>query len=192
VLACIADMAGSGIGFWYVVSLSDGVLRFSTEQGPISEVAALGEGAFLVGYQCYDSFETLRYERDGRIRTRWSSHRYYVIRGEDIRVIELENRTESKSHLVRLLPDGLVEKGDWLDGYYTSPPFLRTDGTMFFIRRGAVLAARDITIDEHLEFSSSENSFYSNTVVGDDQGIYFAYDQHCNKVGGARLIRIDF
>jgi hypothetical protein len=68
VLACFADMAGSGIGFGYVVSLSDGVLRFMTEQGPISEVAALGEGAFLVGYQGYDSFETLLYGRDdGRL-----------------------------------------------------------------------------------------------------------------------------
>ena len=98
VLACFSEMPRSGIGFGYVVSLTDGALRFTTKIGPISEVAPLGGGAFSVGYQGYGAFETLRYDRDGHVREQWASHGYYLV-GDGIRVIELENTPPSKMHL---------------------------------------------------------------------------------------------
>jgi hypothetical protein len=67
VLACFSEIPRSGIGVGYVLSLSDGELRFVTQHGPISEMAALGGGAFLVGFQRYGAFETLRYGREGQI-----------------------------------------------------------------------------------------------------------------------------
>lgn len=54
------------------------------------------------------------------MRTHWPSHGYYVVRGDDVRVIEMENQLPSKMHLVRLQNDGAVLKRAWLDGYYTS------------------------------------------------------------------------
>jgi hypothetical protein len=187
VLACFGDMAGSGIGFGYIVSLSDGVLRFMTEHGPISEVAALGGGAFLVGYQGYSSFETLRYERDGRVQMRWPSQGHYVITGEDVRVIECSNHTSSRLHLARLLPDGSVAKGARLYGTDASPPFLRADGTLFFVREGAVLAVGDLSIKERLKLRPPDDSYHSYAVAGDDTGIYIADP---TKSGRTCLVRI--
>jgi hypothetical protein len=149
VLVCFSETPRTGIGVGYVVSLTDGALRFTTETGPISQVAPLGEGAFLVGYQGYDAFETLHYDRGGLVLDRWSSHGYYVV-DDGVRVIELENVQPSKMHLVRLLPGGAVTKGEWLDGYYTSRPLLGADGTVYFFRTGAVLGASDLWIDERL------------------------------------------
>jgi len=190
VLACFSEMPRSGIGFGYVLSLADGAVRFTTQKGPISEVAPLGGGAFLVGFQGYGAFETLRYERDGRMQSRWQSHGFYVIKNDDVRVVEMENTLPSKMHLVRLLPNGSVVKGDWLDGYYTSTPFHRTDGTLYFYRNGEILVAQDIAIDERLTISTPEGMLYSTRIVGDERGICFAY-MHAGKIG-ARLVRVNF
>lgn len=189
VLACFSDMPGSGIGFGYVVSLADGELRFTTRTGPIDEVAAIDEGAFLVGYQGYGAFETLRYDRDGCVPERWASHGYYLV-GDGVRVIELENRLPSTMHLVRLLPGGVLTKGEWLDGYYTSRPLLRADGTAYFFRKGAVLAARDLSIDERLVLTTTDELLFSTAIAGDaaGRGFYLAYTQGADTF----LVRIDF
>jgi hypothetical protein len=187
-LACYTEMPRSGIGYGYVVALADGALRFTTKTGPISEVAPLGAGAFLIGYQGYGAFETLRYERDGRISDRWASHGYYLPGGQ-IRVIEMENVLPSKMHLARLLPGSVVEKGAWLDGYYTSRPFQGPGGATYFFRQGAVVAARDLSIDERLELAVDDGLF-STAAVGGEQGFYFAYSK-TGLPGGVRLVRID-
>ena len=188
VLVCFNDMPRSGIGFGYVVCLTDGALRFLTQRGPISKVAALGEGAFLVGYQGYGAFETLQYDRDGCVPERWSSHGYYVI-DESVRVIELENTIPSKMHLARLLPGGTVKKGDWLDGYYTSEPLLGSDGIVYFFRNGVVRAARGLVIVEQLALTAPDNMLVSTEVVGGERGFYLAYA----RIGGrdGSLVRID-
>jgi hypothetical protein len=189
VLACFNDMPRSGIGLGYVVSLSDGTLRFTTQTGPISEVASAGEGGFLVGYQGYGAFETLHYERDGRVSERWASHGYYLV-GDDIRVIELENGLPPKMHLVRLLPGGAVTKGEWLDGYYTSRPLLSADGTAYFFRKGAVLAARALSIDERFVLTMPDDGLFSTAIVAGEQGFYLAYTRTPERAG-ASLVRID-
>jgi hypothetical protein len=189
VLVCFSDMPGSGIGFGYVASLTDGALRFTTQTGPISEVAPLGGGGFLVGYQGYGAFETLRYDRDGHVPERWASHGHYVV-GDSVRVIELENTLPSKMHLARLLPGGAVTRGDWLDGYYTSRPLLGADGTAYFFRNGAVLAARDLRIEERLALTAPDDRLFSTGVGGGERSYYLAYVQATGRAG-ATLVRID-
>ncbi len=189
VLACFSEMPRSGIGFGYVVSLTDGSLRFTTSKGPISKVAALGGGAFLVGYQGYGAFETLRYERDGRVHTRWASHGYYVVEGDDVRVIEMENVLPSKMRLVRLLAEGAVEKGARLKGYYTSEPYLQADGTLLFFRAGELLAARNLSIDDRLVLGSADASSFATPIVGGDGSVYFVFTPAGGE--GSRLVRVE-
>ena len=189
VLACFSDIPGSGLGFGYVVSLADGALRFTTQTGSISEVAPAGGGAFLVGYQGYGAFETLYYDRDGGVPERWASHGYYLV-GDGVRVIELENTLPSKMHLVRLLRGGAVTKGEWLDGYYTSRPLLGADGTAYFFRKGAVLAARDLSIDERIVLTAPDDGLFSTAIAGGEQGFYLAYTEGPGRAG-ASLVRID-
>lgn len=189
VLACFSDMPRSGIGFGYVVSLADGALRFTTKKGPIGKVAPTGEGAFLVGYQGYGAFETLHYDRDGRVLERWASHGHYLV-GDGVRVIELENTLPSKMHLARLLPGGVVKKGERLDGYYTSRPLLGANGMAYFFRDGAVLAASDLSINERLVLTPPGDGLFSTAIAGGEQGFYFTYS---NGIKARKsLVRVDF
>lgn len=179
-LACFNEFPRSGIGFGSVVSVADGAPRFTTKTGPVSEVATLGGGEFLVGYQGYGAFETLRYDRDGGVPERWASHGHYLI-SDGLRVIELENILPSKMHLTRLLPGGTVRKGDRFDGYYTSRPLLSADGTAYFFRNGDVLAARDLTIEERLSLTAANDDPFSSAAVGDDRRLYVAYTLATNR-----------
>jgi hypothetical protein len=167
-------MPRSGIGFGYVVSLTGGALCFPTKMGPISEVAPLCDGTFLVGYQGYGAFETLHYGPDGAVRERWNSHGYYVI-GDEWRVIELENVLPSKMHLARLDAGGLVTRGDRLEGYYTSRPWCSPDGTVYFFRRGELLAARGLAITGRLVLEAPETGLYATRIVARGPSLYFAY-----------------
>ena len=189
VLVCFSEMPRSGIGFGYVVSLTEGALRFTTKKGPISKVAPLGGGAFLVGYQGYGAFETLRYDRCGRVSERWPSHGHYVV-DDCVRVIELENSLPSKMRLASLNPGGDVTRGDWLDGYYTSRPLLNPDGTAYFFRKGAVLAARGLMIGERLALAAPDDALFSTKIVGGERGFYLAYARAGERLGGS-LVRID-
>jgi hypothetical protein len=172
-----------------VVSLADGDLRFTTQTGPISKVAPVGRGAFLIGYQGYGAFETLRYNQDGDVSERWATHGYYLV-GDGVRVIELENKLPSEMHLARLLPGGVVAKGDWLDGYYTSKPLLGAGGNAYFFRKGVVLAAQDLTICERLPLTAADDRLFSTEVVAGERGFYLAYAGAAER-SGASLVRIN-
>lgn len=191
VLACFSDMPRSGIGIGYVLSLAEGALRFTTKQGPLSEAAPLGDGAFLVGYQGYGAFETLRYERDGKAHTRWASHGYYLVTEADVRVVEMANVLPSKMHLARLLPNGAVVQGARLDGYQTSRPCQRRDGTALFVRDGALLAARDLAIDERLQLWAADDRLSSTPVLTNGQSAYLAFTKASSAGGSSQLVRAD-
>ena len=176
VLAVYGDIPRSGLSIGYAVSLMDGALRYTTQRGPIHSVASRGGGAFLVGYMGYDAFDTVLYDRQGNERVRWDSHGYYVIRGDDIRVVETENIVPSRCRLSRLMPDGTVIRGDILDGYYTSRPYVHGDGTLYFARGALLIAARDLMIDKRiLIVLQRDYDVIYTRVVGADDNLFLTY-----------------
>jgi len=176
VLAVFRDMR-SGIGMGYVVSLDDGAFRYSTKIGPIHVVGALEDGEFLVGYQGYGGFETYRYGRDGRIGDRWSSHGHYVVRDDDIRVVELRNDS-GRMHVARLKPAGEVVRGTHLEGYYTSEPCVSSDDQLLFFRRGLIHAVRDLSTSEQLEVFDRDDSVFATPMRLGDGCVYVGFTQH--------------
>src|SRR5271165_4186929 len=168
ILVCFMEMEG-GIGAGYVLSLSDGVLRFETQQGHTANVAALGGGAFLVGCDR----ETLRYGRTGQVEGSWPTQGHYVVT-EGIRVIEMHNVLSRRMHLVRLLGNGTVATGNRVDGYYTSRPYSHSAGTLFFFRNGRLLAVRDLRIDDQLSLCSLGPTF-STKIAAHGRSMFFAY-----------------
>jgi hypothetical protein len=170
VLVLFRDMPQSGIAVGYVLSLADGALRFTTGCGPIHQIAALRNGEFLVGYQGYGGFLTRHYGRDGTICDNWASHGHYVVSNHDVRVIELRNDSEAM-RLVRLLPGGRIEAGTFLHGYYTSPPYLHSNGTLFFCREGVLCEAHDLTVGRRLDLGIG-TEVSSRAVVGSEDCIY--------------------
>ena len=160
----------TGLAIGYVVSLDAGELRYATERGPIHCVAPAGDGAFLIGYMGYGEFETSWYVRDGSVQTRWKSHGHVVISDHDIRVIELENIIPSRSRLARLMPGGKVVRGDLLEGYYTSEPYVYGDGRILFAREGMMIAADDLMIDERVRIvpTGVKDAFHTRVLAGRD------------------------
>ena len=192
VLAGFVEMPRSGIGRAYSLSLDDGSIRFTTKTGPLHNVGALGDGAFLVGYQGYGAFETLRYERNGFVQASWASQGHYVISGRDIRVIEVDNTIPSRSHIARLAKGGTVRKGAWLVDPQPSAPFLSEDGWLFFICNEELLAARNLSIHKRLVLWPPDISLFPTEIVGNATSIYLAFSQHSPNPFVARLVRVDF
>lgn len=142
VLAGFTDMPSTGVGIAFGLDLGSGTLRWSTLWQPLDEMAALGDGSFLVGAQGYGAFRTTQHDSEGRIVCAWQSHGRMVVQPDGrVRVIELENILPSKSHVAMLLPDGTVERRAPLPGYYTSELAALSDGTVVFWREGALFEA---------------------------------------------------
>jgi hypothetical protein len=176
VLAVYADMPRSGLAMGYAVALADGALRYTTAQGPIDQVASRSPGEFLVGYMGYGAFQTVLYDRGGNRLHRWDSQGHYVISGDDVRVIEMENRGVSRSRLARLNDDGSVIRGDLLEGYSTSEPYLHDDGTIYFARDGMLVAARDLLIDDRIVIRKrSEDGVFHTRVLAGHGGLFSTY-----------------
>jgi hypothetical protein len=189
VLVVFANMPRTGIGMGYVAALDGGTVRYCTRRGPLQEVAGLGDGEFLVGYQGYGEIETLRYGARGEILNTWPSHGYYLVHDGDIRVIELRNDSRAM-HVVRLGPRGHVLQGALLDGYYTSRPCLRSDGTIFFSRYGSMFAARDLSIGERLTMLSADASWFATAVVEGDDCLYIGVTRNRHESDGSSMGRL--
>ena len=141
VLARFSDMPRSGMGRAYGLDLATGAHLFTSEPHPATEAISLGQGRFLVGVQGYDAFESWLVERNGEISRTWPGQgRYLPDAGGQVHVVEMENRLPSKMHFTTLRMDGTVERGPWLDGYYTSSAARLDDGSIVFWRNGALQA----------------------------------------------------
>lgn len=139
VLATFAEMPRSGIGICYGIDLDMGEIVYQTPPAPYGEIApGLEPGSFLVGVQGYGAFETWLVDRCGVVCTTWASHGS-VLRGDPVRIVELENVSPSRSHVSTLFPGGRVHHGAHLPGYYTSPVVVARDGGAVLWRDNALL-----------------------------------------------------
>jgi len=154
-----------GFGVVHVVSIRDGTLRYTTDLGPIDDVAAaegafivsglgygasqtvlLAEGAFTMSGLGYLSSQTvLLDEVTGQHRMRWASEGRLAVAGKNLRI--LEHGASNSNRLGRLMPDGTVLRGDRLQGFHTDDLYVFADGTLLFVREGHLLMARDLFID---------------------------------------------
>lgn len=105
------------------------------------QLAALDGERFLLGLEGYDLFNTWLYDRDGKLVQEWRSCGHIVPDPDGTaRVIELDRTSPTRSRVVRLHPDGAIERGPALDGGNASPPTVLDDGTIVFVDRGRLLA----------------------------------------------------
>ncbi|MBB4932365.1 hypothetical protein F4561_003185 [Lipingzhangella halophila] len=103
--------------------------------------APMGNGRFLVGLQGYDVFDTWLHDRDGTLLTSWRSFGYYIPDPDStVRVIEQPNRTPPSTHVVRLLPDGGIERGPSLSAGRPPTPVVLADGTAMVLDQGVLRA----------------------------------------------------
>jgi hypothetical protein len=59
----------------------------------------------------------------------------------------------------------------------------------YFFRQGAVLATRNLSIDERLEVAALDDGLFSTAAVGRERGFYFAYSK-AGAPGSTNLVRI--
>jgi serine/threonine protein kinase len=163
--AVYRDFRGHGFGMGHIVSIHDGMLRYTTDLGPIDDVAViegafivsglghgalqtvlLGEGAFSLSGLGYLGSETVLLDKvTGQHRMRWPSEGRLAVAGKNIRIIE--EGPSNSNRLGRLLPDGTVLRGDRLQGLRTDDLHVFADGTLLFVREGRLLMARDLFVD---------------------------------------------
>lgn len=140
VAATFAD-GSSGIAVTFFLDTTTGQLVSASRPGPSQRKAIAGPGQFLIGSQGYGAFTTARHDENGAVVQEWPTHAMLLIdRHGTISGPESENVLPSRSHFVRLEPDGTVERGPALSAYYTSYPALDKDGTAVFWRDGRLLA----------------------------------------------------
>ena len=165
VFAVYRNFRGHGFGVGHIVSIHDGTLRYTTDLGPIDDVA-VAEGAFIVsglgrgalqtvlladgpfsmsGLGYLGSQTVLLDEVTGQHRTRWASAGRLAVAGKNVRIIEEGGANSNR--LGRLLPDGTVLRGDRFRGLHTDDLHVFADGTLLFVRDGHLLMARDLFVD---------------------------------------------
>jgi len=108
--------------------------------------AAAGNGRFIMGLEGYDFFDSWLYDRDGKQIDQWRSYGHYIADpGGVFRVAEC-NRS-ANSRMVRLLPQGQIERGPTLLSGQVPRPVELPDGTVVIFDCGK-LRAFDLTLNE--------------------------------------------
>ncbi|PRY42188.1 hypothetical protein [Umezawaea tangerina] len=102
--------------------------------------AAVSGGRFLLGLEGYGTFSTWLHDRDGALLTTWHSYGHYVVDPDGVRVVECDRRRPTRSAVVRLLPDGSVERGHALHDGQVAAPVVLPDGTVVVVDGGTLLA----------------------------------------------------
>lgn len=150
----------SGIGTSYCVSTFNGELLWHTKPMPTGSRVALQNGNFLIGSQGYGAFDTWHYNRKGEAEQHWKTHGYIIIsENGEFRIIEMENVLPSRMHVGILRPDGSVERGAYLDSYYTSYPVIDSNDNIWFWRNGKVYRVdADLRIHPIIEIPVAYNS----------------------------------
>jgi hypothetical protein len=174
VFAVYRNVRSHGFGVGHIVSIHDGTLHYTTDLGPIDDVA-VAEGVFIVSGLTYGASQTvllaegafsvsgcgyvapqtvLLDEITGQRRMRWASAGRLAVAGKNIRIIE--QGASNSNRLGRLLPDGTVLRGDRLQGLHADDLHVFADGTLLFVRDGHLLMARDLFIDSDVPIPPPE------------------------------------
>lgn len=102
-----------------------------------NRLVALDGERFLLRLAGYDLFDTWLHDCDGKLVQAWRSCGHIVPDPDGTaRVIELDRTSPTRAHVVRLHPDGAIERGPALDEGNASPPTVLDDGTIVFVDRG--------------------------------------------------------
>ncbi len=134
--------------------------------------AALDGGRFLLGLEGYGVFDTRLHDRNGRLVTTWPSYGHYVVDAGGVRVVECDRGRPAGSAVVRLLPDGSVERGHPLRDRQVGVPVVLADGTIVAFDGGALIAVgpdlRGEVLAELLDVGPDSWRFSANLEMRDD------------------------
>ena len=83
-----------------------------------------------------------------------------------------------------------MQKGAWLDGYATSRPLVRADGTLVFFRNGSLYVARDLSIDASVVLCPPNETLHTLPVVGDRESAYVSYVRESDSHRSGLLERV--
>jgi hypothetical protein len=103
--------------------------------------AGVAGGRFVVGLEGYGIFDTWLHDRDGTVLASWPSYGHYVADPDGtVRVVECDRRIPTDSRVVRLLPDGAIERGPRLVDSTSPSPVALDDGAIVVLDAGVLRA----------------------------------------------------
>ncbi|VAW75294.1 hypothetical protein MNBD_GAMMA12-2720 [hydrothermal vent metagenome] len=142
-----------GPAFLIDLNNGEGIVQIRGENG-----AALGNGSFIIGLEGYGVFNTWQYDRTGEMTQQWNSYGHYIVDEEyNIRVLERDRVSPTKSGLCRLHASGEVEKGPLLKDSQISQPLVLEDQSVVYIDCG-ILKVVDVSLEIQGEFFLMEIS----------------------------------
>ncbi|WP_051326650.1 hypothetical protein [Aliagarivorans taiwanensis] len=141
------DSAWGTTGPMFILDMKDGSI-IAEMMG--QSAAALSGGRFITGRSGYDWYDSRLFNRDGEVVCEWPSYGDYIVTdNDDIRVQEERHNSGDTAHLVRLLPNGEMERGVALNQQRQSAPLVLPDGACVFFDSG-VLRIVDKALNEQL------------------------------------------
>ena len=100
-----------------------------------------GNGHFLLGLEGYDVYNTWLYNGEGVLLQEWRSYGHYTVLADgSVLVIECDRNIPTGSRIVRLIPDGSIERGSLLKDGQVSAPVSLENGTLLFVDSGILCA----------------------------------------------------
>jgi len=175
----------SGLGRTFCLSWSGGSLLWATEPRPEASVALVGPGEFLLGVQGYGAFDMYLLDRNGQERQHWASHAEVIVtESGEIRGVEMENVSPSRTHFSVFERDSKVRKGPHLKGYRTTYPVVNRQGVAAFWRHGK-LRAVDTSLEKRTlweEKGLAEKAIMTRMLLLDDGTLVFGLEDELFRV----------
>ncbi|MFJ6671590.1 hypothetical protein ACIQMJ_10835 [Actinosynnema sp. NPDC091369] len=142
--------------------------------------AAVGGGRFVLGLEGYGTFETRLHDRDGALLTTWPTYGHYVPDADGVLVVECDRRAPTSSRLVRLRPDGALDRGDRLRDGRASAPVVLPGGAVLVLDAGVLLAVgRDLratVLAEVVDVGGNSSRCHGSVELRDDDVVVTVFE----------------
>lgn len=166
------DSAWGYLGPVHLIDLEKGILikKLIGER-----MEALTDGKFVLGLGGYNLFDTWLYDANGDRLQNWRSCGNYLVDGEEILVIENDWKRPTSAHLVKLLPNGEIIRGEQLKTSFSSQPVRLEDSDFAYENFGELKIAdtglEHIQSERFLQYDGSDSWKYQSNLA--KEGEYF-------------------
>jgi hypothetical protein len=135
------------LGPTYLINIENGII-IKELKGEIAK--SLGDGCFILGLEGYEYFNTWEYDKNGILKNEWRSYGEYFIKSKEIYVVEDDRSNPTNGHLVKLLPNNKIVKGEKLKTS-SSSNIIAINNDNFIFENNGNLKIYDLNLKKKME-----------------------------------------
>lgn len=99
------------LGPVYLIDIENGIV-IKELKGEIAK--SLDNGNFILGLEGYEYFNTWEFDKNGILKNEWRSYGEYLLKNNEIFVVEDDRMSPTNGHLVKLISNNKIIKGEKL------------------------------------------------------------------------------